>query len=199
MIFEGKKINILLIEDEDYDVRRVLNTIKPFEERMKIIEIVSNGLAALEMLKSKKGTLDVVIMDYQIAGGLMGENLIMQIKEIDSSVQIIVITKMTINLTDYNFANKLIKAGAFWYCTKYPGDIEEYIYQPTDFIMSLFNAFQKSRLEKERVRSNQKFIKNVEDILIQKRIVGETEVIQNLKNEIYKCANSDFSTLIRGA
>ena len=139
MIFEGKKINILLIEDEDYDVRRVLNTIKPFEERMKIIEIVSNGLAALEMLKSKKGTLDVVIMDYQIAGGLMGENLIMQIKEIDSSVQIIVITKMTINLTDYNFANKLIKAGAFWYCTKYPGDIEEYIYQPTDFIMSIFN------------------------------------------------------------
>ncbi|RPI72467.1 MAG: sigma-54-dependent Fis family transcriptional regulator, partial [Ignavibacteriales bacterium] len=39
----------------------------------------------------------------------------------------------------------------------------------------------------------------VEDILIQKRIVGETEVIQNLKKEIYKCAGSDFSTLIRGA
>ena len=100
MIIEGKKINILLIEDEDYDVRRVMNTIKPFEERMKIVEMVSNGLAALEMLKAKKGTIDLVIMDYQIAGGLMGENLIMQIKQIDSSVQIIVITKMTINLTD---------------------------------------------------------------------------------------------------
>lgn len=49
-----RKINILLIEDEDYDVRRVLNTIKPFEERMKILDIVSNGLAALELLKSKK-------------------------------------------------------------------------------------------------------------------------------------------------
>ncbi len=35
MIFEGKKINILLIEDEDYDVRRVLNTIKPFENKNK--------------------------------------------------------------------------------------------------------------------------------------------------------------------
>ena len=113
MIFEEKKINILLIEDEDYDVRRVLNTIKPFEERMKILDIVSNGLAALELLKSKKGKIDLVIMDYQIAGGLMGENLILQIKDIDSSVQIIVITKMTINLSDYNFANKLIKAGAF--------------------------------------------------------------------------------------
>ena len=94
-------------------------------------------------LNSKKGKFDVVIMDYQIAGGLMGENLISKIKEIDSSVQIIVITKMTINLTDYNFANKLIKAGAFWYCTKYPGDIEEFIYQPTDFILSIFNAHRK--------------------------------------------------------
>ncbi len=30
-------------------------------------------MAALELLKSKKGKFDVVIMDYQIAGGLMGE------------------------------------------------------------------------------------------------------------------------------
>ena len=138
MILEGNKINILLIEDEDYDVRRVMNTVKPFEDRIKVLDIVSNGMAALELLNSKKGKFDVVIMDYQIAGGLMGENLISKIKEIDSSVQIIVITKMTINLTDYNFANKLIKAGAFWYCTKYPGDIEEFIYQPTDFILSIF-------------------------------------------------------------
>ena len=57
---------------------------------------------------------------------------------------------MTINLTDYNFANKLIKAGAFWYCTKYPGDIEDFIYQPTDFIMSIFNAHEKCLLERER-------------------------------------------------
>ena len=143
MIFDEKKINLLLIEDEDYDVRRVMNTVKPFEERIKVLDIVSNGMAALELLNSKKGKFDVVIMDYQIAGGLMGENLISKIKEIDSSVQIIVITKMTINLTDYNFANKLIKAGAFWYCTKYPGDIEEFIYQPTDFILSIFNAHRK--------------------------------------------------------
>ena len=70
MIFEGKKINMLLIEDEDYDVRRVMNTIKPFEERIKVIDIVSNGKAALELLQNKKGKYDVVIMDYQIAGGL---------------------------------------------------------------------------------------------------------------------------------
>lgn len=199
MIFEEKKINILLIEDEDYDVRRVLNTIKPFENRIKVLDIVSNGLAALELLKSKKGKFDVVIMDYQIAGGLMGENLITKIKEIDKSVQIIVITKMTINLTDYNFANKLIKAGAFWYCTKYPGDIEEFIYQPTDFIISIFNAHEKCHLERERYRSYQKLNWNVEDILMQKKIVGESKIMVELKEEITKFAQSNVNTLIRGA
>jgi DNA-binding NtrC family response regulator len=199
MIFEGKKINILLIEDEDYDVRRVMNTIKPFEERINVLDIVSNGMAALEILKSKKGKIDVVIMDYQIAGGLMGEHLITKIKEIDSSLQIIVITKMTINLTDYNFANKLIKAGAFWYCTKYPGDIEEFIYQPTDFIISIFNAHEKCLLERERFRSYQKLHKNVEDLLLLKKIVGQSQIITDLRDEINKFAHSNVNTLIKGS
>jgi len=199
MIFEGKTINLLLIEDEDYDVRRIKNTITPFEERLKINDIVSNGMAALELLQKNKGKYDVVVMDYQIAGGLMGEDLIKKLKEIDSTIQIIVITKMTINITDYNFANRLMKAGAFWYCTKYPGDIEDYIYQPTDFVMSVFNAYEKCLLERERNRSYQKLHRNVEDILIQKKIVGESGIMSELKEEIQKFAHSNVNTLIRGA
>ncbi len=76
---------------------------------------------------------------------------------------------MTINLTDFNFANKLLKAGAYWYCTKYPGDIEDFIYQPTDFIISIFNAYEKCILERERLRSLQKMKRNVEDILNSKK------------------------------
>ena len=199
MIFEAKKINILLIEDEDYDVRRVMNTLKLYEERMKVINTVSNGKAALELLQTSKGTYDVVIMDYQIAGGIMGETLIQKIKEIDSSIQIIVITKMTINITDYSFANKLMKAGAFWYCTKYPGDIEDFIYQPTDFIMSIFNAHEKCLLERERFHSHQKMHRNVEDILLQKKMIGESPMMHELKDEIFKFANSNVNTLIRGS
>ena len=199
MILDGKKINILLIEDEDFDVRRVMNTIKPFESRIKVVETVSNGKAALELLKMNKGLFDIVVMDYQIAGGIMGEELIQRIKEVDVSIQIIVITKMTINITDFNFANKLIKAGAFWYCTKYPGDIEEFIYQPTDFIMSIFNAHEKCLLERERLRSHLKMNRNVEDMLVQKRMVGESEIMVELKEEIKKFANSNVNTLIRGS
>ncbi len=199
MIFEEKNINLLLIEDEEFDVRRVKNTVAPFSNRIRIIETVSNGKAAVEYLNLHKGEVDVVIMDYQIAGGLMGESLIQKIKEIDSTIQIIVITKMTVNISDYNFANKLIKAGAFWYCTKYPGDIEDYIYQPTDFLMSVFNAYEKSVLERERFRSQLKMRRNVEDILVQKQIIGESQVMKELKEEINKFAKSNVNTLIRGA
>jgi two-component system, NtrC family, response regulator AtoC len=191
-------IKVLLIEDEAFDVRRVKNTIKPFEDRIKILQIASNGNEAIEQIKSNE-KFDVVIMDFQIAGGLMGENLIQKIKELDSSLQIIVITKMTINITDYAFANNLIKAGAFWYCTKYPGDIEDYIYQPTDFIMSIFNAYEKCLLERERDKSNRKLRKNVDDILQQKVIKGESPQIEKLKEEIKKLSKTNANTLIKGA
>ena len=191
----NKKINVLLIEDEEYDVRRV----KPFNERIEILNIVSDGKSALSLLKNGKSIYDVVVMDFHISGGVMGEALIQKIKEVDHSLQIIVITKMTINITDYDFANKLIKAGAFWYCTKYPGDIEDFIYQPTDFVMGIFNAYEKCLLERERLKSNQKLIKNVEDILVQKKIVGESASIQGLKEEIKKFAKSNVNTLIKGA
>ncbi len=192
-------INILLVEDEEFDVIRVKKTIEPFANRIIISDVVSDGNDAIELIKTKKSFFDVVIMDFNLAGGIMGEKLILKIKEIEPSVQIIVITKMTINITDYNFAQRLMKAGAFWYCTKYPGDIEEYIYQPTDFILSILNASEKSRIEKAWVRSNQKLIKNVEDILFQKRIIGESSSVQKLKQEILKYAQSEVNILISGS
>lgn len=192
-------IKILLIEDEEFDVRRVKNTIQPFQDKVHIENIVSNGLDALALLSPDEHTFDIVIMDFQIAGGLMGEALIQKIKNIDPTLQIIVITKMTVNITDYNFAHRLMAAGAFWYCTKYPGDIDTYIYQPTDFMLSIFNAFEKCRLERERDRSNQKLSKNIEDILRQKRIIGESEPIEKLRNEINRLAKNDINVLIQGS
>ncbi|MFA3782215.1 sigma-54 dependent transcriptional regulator [Melioribacteraceae bacterium 4301-Me] len=193
------KINIILIEDDEYDVRRVQNTIKPFADKINIAEVVSDGKLAIEFLTQDEGAYDIVIMDYQIAGGLRGEELIKKLKLIDNSLQIIVITKMTINLTDYDFAHKLIEAGAFWYCTKYPGDIEEYIYQPTDFIMSIFNAYEKRKLIKEKQISNLKLKKNVENILQSKKIIGVSQHIQNLREQIKKYSSSSVNILINGS
>ena len=66
------QIKVLLIEDEDFDVRRVENTIKPFGNRIKIIDVVSDGRLAIDLLDKKRNFYDVVIMDFQIAGGLRG-------------------------------------------------------------------------------------------------------------------------------
>lgn len=194
----NKKIKILLIEDEDFDVRRVRNTIKYFSEQIAIKDVVSNGYAAIELLNENPNNYDVVIMDFQIAGGLRGESLITKIKEIDNSLQIIVITKMTINMTDFEFANGLMKAGAFWYCTKYPGDIEDSIYQPTDFLMGIFNAYEKKQLETQKSRTNKKLSENIESILSKKSIFGVSESTSLLREQIEKYANSDANILISG-
>lgn len=194
----SEQIKVLLIEDEEFDARRVENTIKPFANRIKICDMVSDGKSAMDLLELKKNFYDIVIMDFQIAGGLRGEQLVKKIKDIDPSLQIIVITKMTINITDYEFAHGLIEAGAFWYCTKYPGDIEEYIYQPTDFIMSIFNAYERRKLIKEKQRSTQKLRKNVEDILAGKKIIGISDAANKLKDQIAKYSNSSVPVLISG-
>ena len=192
-------IQILLVEDEDFDVARVRNTVKLFASRIRIAEVVSNGKAALDLMKSNPDKYDVVILDFQISGGLRGEELIQKMKELDPLVQIIVITKMTINMTDLDFAGSLLKAGAFWYCTKYPGNIEEYIYQPTDFILSIFNAYEKRRLERQRLKSDKRLMKNIESLLDSKEILGESKPMMQLKEAIEKYARSDANILISGA
>jgi DNA-binding NtrC family response regulator len=194
----NKLINVLLIEDEEFDVRRVKKTLEAFSAQIRIEKVVADGATALNTLSSGDYFIDIVIMDFQISGGIMGEELIRKLKEIDPSLQIIVITKMTVNITDYSFADRLIQAGAYWYCTKYPGDIDEYIYQPTDFILSIFNAYQKKLLEKERLKSNEKIERNINDILDLRRLIGESESMIKLQVDIEKCARSNVSTIIRG-
>ncbi|HJY63708.1 MAG TPA: response regulator, partial [Ignavibacteria bacterium] len=149
-----KAINLLLIEDESYDVNRIKRTLEPFNDRVIIKRIVADGQSALKLLSENEEDYDVIIMDYQIVGPLTGEKLIRKIKTIDPFIQIIVITKMTINVTDFEFANRLIQAGAMWFCTKYPADIKEFIYQPTDLLLSILNAYENRRLKLEKSKSN---------------------------------------------
>ncbi len=198
MLNNNHQINILLVEDEDFDVKRIKRTINYYETNLKLLDTVSNGRAALELISQNPDKYDVVILDYQISGGLKGEELIAKIKEVDYFIQIIVITKMTINITDYNFANNLIKSGAFWYGTKYPGNIEEYIYQPTDFILSIFNAYEKKKLEKHKLRSDKKLKQNLTDLLEMKKIIGESKPMIQLKESIERYAKSDVNILING-
>ncbi|HMA63090.1 MAG TPA: sigma-54 dependent transcriptional regulator [bacterium] len=194
---QDRTINLLLVEDEDFDVRRIKNTIKFSEYKIEIKDIVSNGQEALELVR-KNNKYHVVILDFQISGGLMGEQLIRKIKNIRPELQIIIVTKMTIQQTDFRFANKLIEAGAFWFCTKYPGDVQEYIYQPTDFIMAIVNAYKKRKLQIAKNNSEEKLEKKVQNILSEKKIIGKSLAIEKLRSKIEKYANTEANILIRG-
>jgi DNA-binding NtrC family response regulator len=191
-------VRVLLVEDEEFDVRRVRNTVKLFDTRIQIVDVVSNGKAALERLEGKADRYDVVILDYQISGGLRGEELIRRMKGLDPFLQIIVITKMTINITDFDFASNLLKAGAFWYCTKYPGNIEDYIYQPTDFLLGIVNAYEKKRLERQKLKSDRRLLQNIESMLEARQIIGESPPMIRLKEAIDKYAKTDVNVLITG-
>jgi len=194
----SNSIKLLVIEDEEFDVRRIKNTIRHTKKSIEILDIVSSGKQALELLKKKKKNYDVIIMDFQISGGLKGEELINEIRKIDAIIQIVIVTKMTIQQTDYSFAYNLIKAGAFLCCTKYPGDIEEYIYQPTDFILAVVNAYQKKRLELERQKANAKIDRNIRELLDSREIIGKSESIGKLRIKIDKYAKTDANIVIYG-
>lgn len=193
-----EKIKILLIEDEEFDVHRVLKTVNLQTEQLEVTEIVSDGKSALELIEAEPNRFDVVIMDFQIAGGLMGEELISEIKKISPCMQIIVITKLTLNDNRFEFANRLLKIGAFWYCTKYPTHIMEYIYQPTDFLISIHNAYQKKMLEVGKFEYDKKMSSNIGIIMESKKIIGSSEQIKLLNSMIIKYASRDVNVLIYG-
>ncbi len=188
----------MLIEDEEFDARRVKNTLKLSKYNLNIKSNFSNGRKAVREFEKNPSQYDVIIMDYQIAGGLMGERLIKEFKKIDPVIQLIVITKMTIQQTNFDFADSLLKAGAYWFCTKYPADIEDLIYQPTDFILSVVNAFYKKQLAIEKQRSDKKLDSNIQDILAKKQIIGESDTIHKLKSRIRKYSHTDANIMIYG-
>ncbi len=190
-------INVLIIEDETYDVDRIKKTLRPYEAKIKIQDVVKNGYDALESIKSGKH-FDVIIMDYQISGGLYGEALIKKIKSLDPTLQILVITKMTINQTDLSFANKLLASGAYWYGTKYPGDIEEFIYQPTDFVLSIMNAYALKQAEISQHIIRRRLDKKIKAILGQTPLLGQSPEMQKLNVLIEKYSKPNANVLIVG-
>ena len=76
----SRPINILLIEDETFDVSRVKRTLAPFVEKIIIKKVVADGQSAINAVAAEDDEFDVVIMDYQIAGTITGEVLIKKLK-----------------------------------------------------------------------------------------------------------------------
>jgi len=198
-------IKLLVVEDEEFDVIRIKKTLEPYNKQIVILDIVSTGKDALELIKAKPEHYDVIVLDYQISGGLYGIDLITEIKKISEALQIVIITKMTLNQTNVDFAVQLIESGASWFGTKNPVDMEDYIYQPTDFLLAIQNAYEKNMLQKEkeillkeRNRSIDKLNAKIDIILKEKKLIGKSSDLNQIKYLISRYADIDAAVLITG-
>lgn len=198
-------INVLLVEDEEYDVRRIENTLHPFSDRICIRNILSTGEDTLAALNQEPEKYDVIILDYQISGSLHGKELVLKIKAIDDTLQVIIITKMTLNQTDLSLANEMLESGAFWFGTKNPSDIEDFIYHPTDFILAITNAVEKRKLEQANKRilrkneaSNRLLQNNIHFLMKKWSILGNSEETKLLLDIIQRYASAEANLLITG-
>ena len=201
----NEKIKILIVEDEDYDVKRIVNTLELFKNIIDIKNIVSSGRDALKIIQNNPDNYDVIILDYQISGGLYGVELITAIKKVEPSLQVIIITKMTLNQNDIDFASELIRSGASWFGTKNPIDIEDFIYQPTDFLLAIQNAYEKRQLQlekswliDERDATISKLEHRVQDVLSNRKLIGESSQIEQIRFFISKYADVNANILITG-
>ncbi|AIG29825.1 response regulator [Flavobacterium psychrophilum] len=61
----AKSLNILLIEDDTIEIMKFNRVLKTIESNHKIIE-ANNGEEALEILKEKENTPDIIILDLNM-------------------------------------------------------------------------------------------------------------------------------------
>ena len=73
---KNEKIKVLIVEDEEFDVRRITNTLQLYKSVIEVKNIVSTGKDALNCLRTDPDEYDVIILDFQISGGLYGKELI---------------------------------------------------------------------------------------------------------------------------
>jgi transcriptional regulator with GAF, ATPase, and Fis domain len=66
-------------------------------------------------------------------------------------------------------------------------------------VLSIFNAYEKRKLQRERLKSTRRLQDNIEDMLSQKQIIGESAAMQKLREQIQQCAQSHATVLILGS
>ena len=109
-------IKLLIVEDEPAMLRLLKNALE--EENMYDICEATYGAQALEVIKNEKP--QVIVLDIMLAD-VSGMDILKKVKEMDSSIQVIIITI----LTDKSFEIGAEKLGA-WKFFRKPFDINDF-------------------------------------------------------------------------
>ncbi|MFC1478811.1 sigma-54-dependent transcriptional regulator [Candidatus Margulisiibacteriota bacterium] len=164
--------SILAIDDE----KDVLEGIYEAFKKDFTIYKAENGRAGLEIIK--KQDVSVVLLDYMMPGE-NGLSVLQKIKELDPTIEIIMVTAVT---DKPMLAFELAKSGAFSYMIK-PFDV-------ADLILNVKQAAEKRSL----IRTTRGLSAQVEHEVF----IGECEQVRKIKETVKVIADHDTNIFIEG-
>ena len=168
--------SILIIEDEE-PIRRVLKKILLEEDESYNIYEAKNGKEGLEIIKSNN-KLDIVLCDIKMPL-VDGLEVLNKSKNIKPNLPFIMLT----GHGNINTAVEAMKTGAFDFISK-PPDLNR-------LITSVRNVIENNKLKSENKKLKKRVHKSYE-------IIGNSKVINSVKEMISKVSNTDARVLITG-
>jgi len=173
---ENEKQRVLVVDDEEIARKNLVHIL---EKAGYAVDAAESGMKALDLLRNK--SFDLVITDLKMEK-VDGMEVLKQTKKLQSDTDTIMIT----GYATVDSAIQSLKKGAYHYIAK-PYKIDE-----VRKIVSEALLKRKLLLENLSLRSSLESSKKVSFI------VGESDVMQDIKNTIRKIAPSDTNVLILG-
>lgn len=171
------KARILVVDDEA-SMREFLTI--ALDRMGHQVDAVESGEDALKTFAEK--AFDIVLSDIRMPDGMDGVELLAQLKETDPSVQVILMTAYA----SIETAIKAVQLGAIDYILK-PFQVEQ-IKLRIDRVME----------QRKLVSENQYLRRTVREKAAPAGILGESQVIQDLRRTIEKVAPTQSTVLITG-
>jgi two-component system, NtrC family, response regulator HydG len=169
----------ILIVDDNFDICTLLSrflTKNGFQ-----VSVAHSGSKALAILSDEH--FDLVLCDFRLEG-MDGEQVLTKIKEIDPSIQVIIIT----GYSDIKIAVKVVKLGAYDYITK--------PLFPDEILHTINKALETKPVEKEsaEVKEINPASSDTDDLFI----IGNSDESKELYRQIDLVAPTNYSVIIFG-
>jgi two-component system, NtrC family, response regulator HydG len=172
----AKGLRILIVDDEPI-VRKSLGSW--FEEEGYTVNVAASGRETLEKLTQEEW--DIYLLDIKMPG-MDGLELQRRIKEINPQATVIIMTAYA----SVETAVEAMKHGAYDYIVK--------PFEPDALEHLIRNAVERNQLLSENVQLRQK----IEEMSPFHGVVGKSEAINRVMEEVAMVAESDTTVLIRG-
>lgn len=173
-----KAFTIFVVEDNEWYNKLIVHNLS-LDPDFEIIPFF-NGKDLLKMIDKSP---DIITIDYRLPD-MLGDELLLKIKEINPNCEVIVISEQEDIETAINF----LKNGAYDYIVK-SNDIRDRLFQCIRNIQK--NVGLKTRIFELESEVQQKYE-------FEKTIIGKSEAIHRVFNLISKSLNSNINVMISG-